>query len=120
MLSVPKKMNSKLAPPLFVRAPINMEMNDKFRPSRTLLSQKRRTKKKDDEVKNETISSETTSSETTSSETDFIEEPKNSARVIKLNWNWEDEQNQDEDPLLPGEFPGQQLVSSRGGRRLRN
>ena len=120
MLSVPKKMNSKFAPPLFVRAPINMEMNDKFRPSRTLLSRGRRTKKKDDEVKNETISSETTFSEITSIETDFVEEPKNSARMIKLNWNWEDEQMQDEDPLLPGEIPNQQLISSKGGKRLRN
>ena len=110
MLSAPKKMNSKFAPPLFIRAPMNMEMNDKFRSRRMLLSRGRRTKKEEDEVK----------SETPSSETEFIDEPISSARVIKLNWSWEDEQNQDEDPLLPGETPNQQLISSRGGRRLRN
>ena len=110
MLSAPKKMNSKFAPPLFIRALMNMEMNDKFRSRCMLLSRGRRTKKEEDEVK----------SETPSSETDFIDDPKSNARVIKLNWNWEDEQTQDEDPMLPGEIPNQQLINSRGGRRLRN
>jgi len=110
MLSVPKKMNSKFAPPLFIRAPLSLELKEKVRPLRMLLSRRRRTRKEDDEVK----------SEMSSGETDFIDEPKSSARVIKLNWNWEDKQNQDEDPLLPGEIPNQQLVSSKGGKRLRN
>ena len=110
MLSVPKKMNSKLAPPLFIRAPLSLELEEKVRPRRMLLSRGRRTRKEDDEAKNETPSSET----------DIIDEPISSARVIKLNWSWEDEQNQDDDPLLPGEFPNQQLISSNGGRRLRN
>lgn len=110
MLSIPKKMNSKFAPPLFIRAPLSLELKEKVRPLRMLLSRGRRTRREDDEIK----------SEMPSNETDFIEEPKSSARVIKLNWSWEDEQNQDEDPMLPGEYPGQQLVSSRGGKRLRN
>jgi len=110
MLSVPKKMNSKFAPPLFLRAPLSLELKEKIRPLRMLLSRGRRTTKEDFESKNEMPSSETA----------FIDEPKSSARVIKLKWNSEDEQNQDEDPLLPGEIPNQQLISSRGGRRLRN
>lgn len=110
MLSVPKKMNSKFAPPLFIRAPLSLELKEKVRPLRMLLSRGRRTRKEDDKVK----------SEIPSGETDFINEPKSSARVVKLNWNWENEQMRDEDPLLPGEIPNQQQISSRGGRRLRN
>ena len=104
MQSLPKKTNSKFAPPSFIRAPLCSELKEKVRPFRMRRSRKRKI------WKEEAKSGEPVNEED-------IDEP-SSARVIKLNWNWEDEQNQD--PKLPVEISDQQFLSSKGGRRLRN
>lgn len=106
MQSLPKKTNSKFAPPSFIKAPLCSELKEKVRPLRMLRSRKRNIRK------------EEAKSGEPANEEDF-DEP-SSARVIKLNWNWEDEQNQDQEPKQPVEISDQQFLSSKGGRRLRN
>jgi hypothetical protein len=111
MLSVSRNMKPcarapKYAPPLFIRA-LSAELKEEIKPLRMILLMGRKAKKEDDEEEKATDTKEET----------LFEEPRRRAQVIKLKW--EDEQKHDEEPLAPGDVPGQQRISSRGGRRLR-
>jgi len=106
MQSLPKNMNFKMASPKFLWAPLNVGKKEKIAPLHLLLPKRRKVKKEDKDEK--TISTEDTISD----------EPRRSARIIKMNWKWDDEQKQDE-TSIPLEASGHHKIFSRGGKRLR-
>jgi hypothetical protein len=108
MQSLPRKMNFKMASPIFIWAPLNVGKKEKITPLHLFLPKRRRVKKEDKKDEKTMFTEETIS-----------DGPKRSARIIKLNWEWDDEQKQDEAPLRPLEASGQNRIFSRGGRRLR-
>ena len=108
MQSLPRKMNFKMASPIFIWAPLNVGKKEKIAPLHLLLPKRLRVKKEDKREEKTMFTEEATS-----------DEPRRSARIIKLNWKWDDEQKQDEAPLRPLEASGQHRIFSKGGRRLR-
>lgn len=111
MLSVSRNMKPcarapRYAPPLFIRA-LSAELKEEIRPLRMILLMGRKANNRDDEGEKASDTKEET----------LTEEPRRRAQVIKMKW--EDEQKHDKEPLASGDTLSQQLINSRGGKRLR-